>query len=81
MLGAFVVICGAILVLRRARPELKRSFRVPWVPLVPLLGMGFSAWLIYGLPTETYVSFIGWMLLGVAIYFAYGLKHSGLARG
>ncbi|HLW74231.1 MAG TPA: amino acid permease [Gammaproteobacteria bacterium] len=81
MLGAFVVICGAILVLRRARPELKRSFRVPFVPLVPLLGMGFSAWLIYGLPTETYVSFTGWMLLGVAIYFAYGLKHSGLARG
>jgi basic amino acid/polyamine antiporter, APA family len=81
MLGAFVVICGAILVLRRARPELKRSFRVPLVPLVPLLGMGFSAWLIYGLPTETYVSFIGWMLLGVVIYFAYGLKHSGLARG
>ena len=81
MLVAFIVICGAIWLLRRARPDLRRSFRVPFVPLVPILGMGFSAWLIWGLPTETYLGFIAWMFAGVAVYFGYGLKHSRLAAG
>jgi len=79
MLGAFIVICGAVVVLRRTRPELKRSFRVPWVPILPIVGMGFSAWLISGLPGETYIGFSAWMLVGVAFYFAYGLRHSRLA--
>jgi len=79
MLSAFIVICGAIILLRQSRPELKRSFRVPGVPLVPLIGMGFSAWLIYGLPVGTYIGFGAWMLLGLVVYFAYGLKHSRLA--
>lgn len=80
MLGAFIVICGAVIVLRRTRPELKRGFRVPWVPVLPLVGMGFSAWLISGLPGETHLGFIAWMGLGVVLYFVYGLKHSRLAR-
>ena len=79
MLSAFFVICGAIIVLRRGRPELKRSFRVPAVPLLPLVGMGFCGWLIYGLPVSTDLGFIAWMVLGVALYFAYGLRHSRLA--
>ncbi len=79
MLSAFIVICGAVVVLRRQRPDLRRSFRVPWVPVLPLVGMGFSAWLIYGLPVETYLGFVGWMLAGVVFYFAYGLRHSRLA--
>jgi APA family basic amino acid/polyamine antiporter len=79
MLSAFFVICGAIIVLRRGRPELKRSFRVPAVPLLPLVGMGFCGWLIYGLPVSTDLGFITWMVLGVALYFAYGLRHSRLA--
>jgi APA family basic amino acid/polyamine antiporter len=79
MLGAFVVICGAVVLLRRARPDLMRSFRVPWVPAVPVIGMLFSAWLIYGLPAATQLSFLAWMLLGMAVYFAYGLRHSRLA--
>jgi APA family basic amino acid/polyamine antiporter len=80
MLSAFVVICGAVIVLRRARPALKRSFRVPWVPVVPVIGMLFSAWLIYGLPAETNLGFLAWMLLGVVFYFAYGLRMSRLAE-
>jgi basic amino acid/polyamine antiporter, APA family len=80
MLGAFLVICGAVIVLRRTRPELKRGFRVPWVPLLPFVGMVFCAWLIYGLPAETLLGFLAWMVLGAACYFVYGLKHSRLAR-
>ena len=79
VLSAFFVICGAVILLRRRRPELKRSFRVPWVPTLPVVGMGFCGWLIYGLPVSTDVGFLAWMGLGVLLYFAYGLSHSRLA--
>lgn len=79
VLSAFFVICGAVILLRRRRPELKRSFRVPWVPILPVVGMGFCGWLIYGLPVSTDVGFLAWMGLGVLLYFAYGLRHSRLA--
>lgn len=80
VLGAFIVICAAVIVLRRRRPELPRSFRTPWVPLVPLLGIGFSAWLISGLPAATYARFVIWMALGLLVYFGYGIRHSRLAE-
>ena len=79
VLSAFFVICGAIILLRRSRPELKRGFRVPAVPLLPLVGMGFCGWLIYGLPAMTDLGFLAWMALGLLLYFAYGLRHSRLA--
>ncbi len=81
VLSAFFVICGAVILLRRKRPELKRSFKVPAVPWLPLTGMVFCAWLIYGLPVSTDFGFMAWMALGVVLYFAYGLKHSRLAQG
>ncbi len=80
VLSAFFVICGAVILLRRKRPELARSFRVPAVPWLPLVGMVFCAWLIYGLPVSTDLGFLAWMGLGLLLYFAYGLKHSRLAR-
>jgi APA family basic amino acid/polyamine antiporter len=80
MLAAFAVICMAILILRRARPDLPRSFRVPLVPLVPLLGAAFSLWLIYGLPVGVWLGFAAWMAAGVLLYLGYGLRHSRLAR-
>lgn len=79
-LSAFIVICGSIIVLRRRRPELPRAFRTPWVPLVPLLGIGFSIALIYGLPWITYERFLIWMAVGLVIYFSYGIRRSRLAR-
>ncbi|HEX7964537.1 MAG TPA: amino acid permease [Gammaproteobacteria bacterium] len=79
MLAAFAVICAAVVMLRRARPELPRSFRVPWVPWVPAVGVVFSLWLIWGLPLGVWAGFAAWMLLGVAVYFAYGIRHSRLA--
>ena len=80
VLAAFIIICSAIMVLRRTRPEVPRSFRTPWVPLVPLMGIGFSIWLISGLPWQTYERFGLWLLLGLVVYFAYGMRHSKLNR-
>lgn len=80
-LSAFVVICGAILVLRHRRPELPRAFRTPWVPFVPLVGIGFSIWLLSFLPWATWERFLIWMGLGLLVYFGYSIRHSRLARG
>jgi APA family basic amino acid/polyamine antiporter len=79
-LSAFVVICASIIVLRRRRPEIPRAFRTPWVPLVPLVGIGFSLWLISQLPPITWERFLIWMALGLALYFGYGIRHSRLGR-
>jgi len=79
VLGAFIVICTAVAVLRWRRPELHRPFRTPWVPFVPLVGVGFSCWLIWGLPVVTYVRFAIWLLVGCVVYLGYGRSHSRLA--
>ncbi len=79
-LSAFIVICGAIILLRWTRPELPRRFRTPWVPWIPLIGMGFSGWLISGLPDSTDWGFVAWIALGIAIYFGYGIRNSALAQ-
>ena len=78
-LSAFVVICSAILVLRYRNPEIQRGFRTPWVPVVPLIGIGFSVWLLSHLPWLTWERFLLWMALGLVVYFAYGIRHSKLA--
>jgi len=80
VLAAFIVICGSIMLLRYRRPELPRAFRTPWVPVIPLVGIAFSIWLISGLPLRTYERFGLWMLIGLVVYFAYGIRHSRLAR-
>lgn len=80
VLCAFIVICASIVVLRRTRPEVKRAFRTPLVPLVPIIGIVFSIWLLTGLPLVTWERFGLWMLAGLAIYFAYGIRHSVLAK-
>ncbi|HEY1771909.1 MAG TPA: amino acid permease [Gammaproteobacteria bacterium] len=80
MLAAFAVICIAVIILRRTRPELVRSFRVPLVPFLPIVGAVFSVWLIWGLPVGVWLGFAAWMVLGVVVYLAYGMSHSRLAR-
>lgn len=79
VLGAFIVICSSVMILRHRRPELPRAFRTPWVPFLPLVGIAFSIWLIWGLPWITYERFLLWMAIGLAVYFGYGLRHSRLA--
>ncbi|WP_036285911.1 amino acid permease [Methylocystis sp. ATCC 49242] len=78
-LSAFVVICLAVIVLRHTRPDAPRTFRTPLVPFIPLVGVAFSLWLLSRLPAIAWERFLIWMLLGLAIYFLYGRRHSRLA--
>ena len=79
VLGAFIVISASVLVLRRRSPDTPRAFRTPWVPFTPLVGIGFSIWLVSQLPWITWERFVIWMALGLIVYFGYGLRHSRLA--
>jgi len=75
-LFAFVLVSIGVWLLRRTRPELERSFRVPWVPLIPILSALASLYLMLNLPAETWIRFGVWMVLGVVLYYVYGRKNS-----
>lgn len=76
ILAAFTVVAVAVVVLRRTRPDLPRSFRTPLVPLVPAIGVAFSLWLIAHLDWQTWLRFTGWMALGMLVYGLYGYRNS-----
>jgi APA family basic amino acid/polyamine antiporter len=78
-LAAFTVVCAAVLVLRYREPNLPRPFRTPWVPVVPLLGMACCIYLAVSLPFEAWLRLIFWLIIGLAIYFLYGIRHSRAA--
>jgi APA family basic amino acid/polyamine antiporter len=75
---AFVIVSFGIIVLRRTRPDLPRPFRMPLVPLLPVLSALVSLTLMLGLPWSTWQRLILWMAIGIAIYFAYGYRRSRL---
>ncbi|HEX6107048.1 MAG TPA: amino acid permease [Gemmatimonadales bacterium] len=75
-LFAFAIVCAGVLVLRYTDPDRPRPFRTPLVPFVPLAGIGACLYLMLGLPVDTWARLIVWMALGLAIYFAYGRRHS-----
>jgi basic amino acid/polyamine antiporter, APA family len=77
-LMAFVIVSVGIIVLRRTRPDLPRPFRMPWVPVLPLLSAAVSLILMLGLPRATWERLIIWMALGMLVYVAYGYRHSRL---
>jgi APA family basic amino acid/polyamine antiporter len=77
---AFVIVCAAVLIMRYRHPEIERQFRCPLVPLVPLFGIASCLLLMFSLPVENWFRLIAWLLLGIAIYFGYGKRHSVLAR-
>ncbi|WP_050761738.1 APC family permease [Beutenbergia cavernae] len=79
-LSAFVLVSFGIPVLRRRRPDLKRSFRVPWSPVLPIVSGVACLWLMTNLTTLTWLRFLAWLALGVAIYLGYSYRHSVLAR-
>jgi APA family basic amino acid/polyamine antiporter len=78
-LFAFALVNVAVIYLRRNRPDLKRSFRVPLYPLTPVLGTLMCAYLMANLGADTWVVFGAWMLVGIAIYFGYGRRNSKVA--
>jgi APA family basic amino acid/polyamine antiporter len=80
-LFAFVVVSIGVIVLRRTRPDLERPFRVPWVPVVPILSVLACFYLMLNLPVETWLRFLVWMLVGFVIYFWYGKRHSRIEEG
>src|SRR5581483_8663812 len=77
---AFVIVCAGVWILRRRRPELSRPFRTPMVPAVPILGMIVSLYLMVSLPLDTWLRMVIWLIIGLAIYFGYGRKHSRVAE-
>ncbi|MEK7293890.1 MAG: amino acid permease [Nitrospirota bacterium] len=78
-LFAFTLVCGGVIVLRRTRPELHRPFRVPFMPVVPILAMAACLGLMTFLPLVTWIRFVVWTIVGIAVYFGYSIKHSRLA--
>jgi APA family basic amino acid/polyamine antiporter len=77
-LSAFVVVSLGILVLRKKRPDLKPSFRVPFGKVLPVVSAVLCFYLMTNLAVETWIFFAGWLVTGIAIYFAYGQRHSRL---
>ncbi|HEY7513900.1 MAG TPA: amino acid permease [Vicinamibacteria bacterium] len=80
-LFAFVLVCIGILILRAKEPNRPRKFRVPFVPVIPLLGAGMCLFLMAGLPRLTWERFVLWLAAGLVLYFAYGRRKSRLATG
>jgi len=79
-LFAFVLVCCGVWILRNVEPDLRRPFRTPLVPVVPILGMFFCLYLMASLPVVTWIRFFVWMAIGLVIYFMYGRHHSRVDR-
>lgn len=79
-LFAFVVVCAAVLIMRKTHPDAERPFRAPFVPLVPILGIIICAVLMFSLPEENWFRLFGWLIIGLFIYYFYGRKHSIMHR-
>src|SRR5579875_703591 len=76
---AFVIVCMAVLVLRRTNPDQPRPFRTPWVPVVPILGIVVNGYMMYKLGWLNWARLIIWLAIGLVVYFNYGRKHSQAA--
>jgi APA family basic amino acid/polyamine antiporter len=77
---AFVIVCAAVMIMRRTHPEIERPFRAPFVPLVPILGIATCLVLMFSLPAENWLRLVVWLVIGLAIYFGWGRRHSLLLR-
>jgi len=79
-LFAFVIVCGAVLVMRKTNPNANRPFRAPFVPLIPILGILTCLLLMFSLPAENWYRLIIWLIAGLIIYFLYGRRHSVMSH-
>jgi APA family basic amino acid/polyamine antiporter len=80
-LFAFLVVNIGVIILRRTRPDLERGYRVPFVPVFPIIGSLLCIYLMIDLPGTTWARFLIWMAIGLLIYFVYGMRNSRLRRG
>ena len=79
-LASFIMVCVGVIVLRKRQPDLKRPFKNPWNPLIPVLGIFSCGALMTFLPAVTWMRFGIWILIGVVIYFIYSIHHSKLNK-
>ncbi len=77
-LFAFILVCFSVIVLRKTEPDLKREFRTPWVPVVPIAGIIVCLAMIYGLGWTNWLRLLVWLAIGLVFYFMYGKKNSVL---
>jgi APA family basic amino acid/polyamine antiporter len=77
---AFVIVCGAVLIMRRTHPEVHRPFRAPLGSAVPILGIACCLLLMFSLPVANWIRLLVWLLIGLVIYFSYGFFHSRISR-
>src|SRR6185369_7694359 len=73
---AFVIVCAAVLIMRRTHPEVKRPFRAPLGAIVPILGIVCCLVLMFSLPVANWFRLAAWLVIGLLIYFTYGIRHS-----
>ena len=73
---AFIMVCIAVMILRRTNPQQPRPFRTPWVPAVPILGILFNGYMMYKLGWINWARLIIWLVIGLVIYFTYSRFHS-----
>jgi APA family basic amino acid/polyamine antiporter len=78
-LFAFALVNVAVVILRRTKPELPRTFKVALFPVTPILGFLACGWMMYSLPVATWIAFGVWMAVGLVVYFLYGMRRSELA--
>lgn len=79
-LFAFLIVCVAVLIMRQTNPHAERPFRAPFYPFIPIAGVLSCLLLMFSLPMENWYRLLVWMVLGFALYFAYGYKHSELRK-
>lgn len=77
---AFVIVCFGIILLRKSEPDAPRSFKTPWVPFVPIMGILVCLAEMAALPFDTWMRLLGWMAIGFVIYFTYSKKHSKVRK-
>ncbi len=77
-LTAFTLVSFSILRLRKTQPDLRRPFKTPWVPFVPIMSIICCVFLLINLKPVTWIRFVVWLAIGMVVYFGYSVKHSQL---
>ncbi len=79
-LFAFMLVCGAVIILRKREPNLERKFKTPLVPFIPIMGILTCGAMIFGLGKENWIRLFIWLILGFIVYFGYSIRHSKLNK-